>query len=449
MLRLLNERKFLPPVEIIAAVVSDALRGLGSAHRATNEVGKPLGIVHRDISPQNVMVGADGVSRLLDFGIAKAADRAQYTREGQIRGKIAYMAPEQLRGTAASARTDLYSMGVVLWESLTARRLFHAPTDAKLVSRVLESDVRPASEQNPAVPPALDALLERALHRHPEVRFQSADEMANALDAAVPPTPRRDVGVWLHGLAGDSLERRARQVQGYVKGFAQRNAAARPWPSEPAPPGGTVTTLLSPGALSTAAPSSDAPALPTPLPERLQTPRHVAPPQPWRAPNLPPPSQPQVAPSGRPSPTSLLVAQGRAWVMPRKSKLPPLAAPLTATPLSTPSAKRRAQGPLLSPLHGLLALATGVVLGGLLARAYLFYRDSTAPPAPPGVTVEIAPPATVFAPTDLPSADPPPPPPRRKGTPARQPLAGRRPRGRGGPKRARRPPRAPGFAAGS
>ncbi len=437
-LRLLNERKQAPPVEIVAAVVADALQGLGAAHRATNELGVPLGIVHRDISPQNIMVGTDGFSRVLDFGIAKATDRAQYTREGQIRGKLAYMAPEQLRGTPASARTDLFSMGVTLWESLTARRLFHATTDARLVARVLECEVRPPSEYNPRIPPALDRLLARALHRDPEARFQTADEMASALEAAARPTLRRDVGSWLQGLAGESLDRRAVQIQAFERAVAQRHAAgaapagareaARPrgqaaakpaGPRSGKPPAsGTMPTLLSPNPPGSPAPvrRGSAPTIniiepkpPPPYPNhpalgrppypsqpatRLPYPSHPAPPRqghPWREqPPTPARSSPYV-PEPRLSPTSLLVSQGRALVMPPGALLQP---PATAvSPPAKPSASKRL---LPSRRYGGLILAAGVLLGGLLARAFLLYREA-APPPTEGP-----------APIEAPTAEPPP-----------------------------------------
>ncbi|NVL83705.1 protein kinase domain-containing protein, partial [Escherichia coli] len=106
------------PVRIASAILVASLHGLHAAHEAKSESGEPLGIVHRDVSPQNILVGADGVVRVLDFGIAKAMGRLHTTRDGQVKGKAGYMAPEQLRGAEVDPRTDVYSASVVLWEVL-------------------------------------------------------------------------------------------------------------------------------------------------------------------------------------------------------------------------------------------------------------------------------------------------------------------------------------------
>src|SRR5262249_22942699 len=113
------------PPPIASAIVCDVLQGLHAAHEAHDDDGRPLGIVHRDVSPQNVLVGVDGVSRVCDFGVAKAAGRMSTTGTGTLKGKLEYMAPEQLRGTV-STRTDVYAAGIVLWELLAQRRLFVA-----------------------------------------------------------------------------------------------------------------------------------------------------------------------------------------------------------------------------------------------------------------------------------------------------------------------------------
>src|SRR5262249_10094220 len=122
--RVMKDRKQRIPFRILATIISNALFGLHAAHEAKNERGEPLEIVHRDVSPHNILVGTDGVARVLDFGVAKAAGRVQTTREGQLKGKLAYMAPEQIHGTPVSRRTDVYASGVVLWEAITGQRLF-------------------------------------------------------------------------------------------------------------------------------------------------------------------------------------------------------------------------------------------------------------------------------------------------------------------------------------
>ena len=114
------------PVPIVNSILCDLLHGLHAAHEATGEDGAPLKLVHRDVSPQNVIVGADGIARVVDFGIAKAIGRAQVTREGQLRGKMPYMAPEQLLRRGVDRRTDVYAAGVIAWEALAGKRLFQA-----------------------------------------------------------------------------------------------------------------------------------------------------------------------------------------------------------------------------------------------------------------------------------------------------------------------------------
>ena len=121
--RLASDRGDRIPEAMAASMIAGILHGLHAAHEARDERGEPLGIVHRDVSPQNVLVGVDGVARVLDFGIAKAAGRIQTTRDGQLKGKLAYMSPEQLRGEVTRT-TDVYAAGVVLWEALTGRQLF-------------------------------------------------------------------------------------------------------------------------------------------------------------------------------------------------------------------------------------------------------------------------------------------------------------------------------------
>ena len=134
--------------QVIARIVLDALGGLGAAHNLLDDDGEPLRLVHRDVSPHNVMVGIDGISRLTDFGVAKAEKRLTSTRAGQFKGKLAYMAPEQASTGFADQRSDLFSMGIILWESLTGRRLFRGENNAS------------TPEQGP---PGADHAAERAL----------------------------------------------------------------------------------------------------------------------------------------------------------------------------------------------------------------------------------------------------------------------------------------------
>ena len=131
------------PPEMVVTMLVGALHGLHAAHEANNDHGEPLGIVHRDVSPHNVLVGTDGVARVLDFGVAKATGRVATTQEGHLKGKMAYMAPEQVRGTV-SRQTDVYAASVVLWETLTGKRLFVGDNDVQVFEKVLRGcDVPP------------------------------------------------------------------------------------------------------------------------------------------------------------------------------------------------------------------------------------------------------------------------------------------------------------------
>jgi serine/threonine-protein kinase len=203
--------KSVPP-EIATAIVVGALQGIAGAHNSTNERGEPLELVHRDISPQNVLVGADGVPRLLDFGIAKAVGRLQSTREGQIKGKLSYMAPEQVRGRAVDGRTDLFAMSIVLWEVLTGERLFAAEDGATTMTNVLEKIVPRPSTFESAIPTAIDAVVMRGLSRRPADRFATAQEMIDELERAVTPATTQQIRRWVESLGGERLRERARIV---------------------------------------------------------------------------------------------------------------------------------------------------------------------------------------------------------------------------------------------
>ena len=172
----------LPDPWLIATIVSGVLHGLHAAHEACSEAGEPLEIVHRDVSPQNVLVGVDGTPRLLDFGVAKAVGRLQSTREGQVKGKFACMAPEQIYGRGVTRCADVYAAGVVAWEALTGQRLFKADNDGALVHAVLHDPVPPPSEIAPDLPKELDGIVMRALSRDPLMRYPTARDMALELE---------------------------------------------------------------------------------------------------------------------------------------------------------------------------------------------------------------------------------------------------------------------------
>ncbi|HEY6459854.1 MAG TPA: protein kinase, partial [Polyangiaceae bacterium] len=212
-LRAARARRLPIPLDVVSTVICGMLHGLHAAHEATDERGEPLHIVHRDVSPQNVLVGSDGVPRVLDFGVAKAVGRLCTTREGQLKGKLPYMAPEQLGGgDAVDRRTDVYAAGVVLWETLARQRLFTGANEAVVIRQVLEQPVPAPSTVDHDVPAEVDAIVLRALDREPAKRFQTARAMALALEGAVPMASATQVGRWLEGLVGEQLAVRGRML---------------------------------------------------------------------------------------------------------------------------------------------------------------------------------------------------------------------------------------------
>ena len=214
------ERRQPIPVRCVVSILSGALQGLHAAHVATSERGEPLDIVHRDVSPHNILLGADGQARLLDFGVARAMGRLHTTLPGTVKGKIAYMPPEQLQGLPLGPATDVYSTAVVLWESLVGRTLYRGVPQSALVEAVLTAKVRAPSEvlleggdaaRAKEVLP-LEGVVMRGLARSPEDRWQTALDFARALEAAVPPASAAEVSDWVQRVAGEMLRERAAVV---------------------------------------------------------------------------------------------------------------------------------------------------------------------------------------------------------------------------------------------
>src|SRR5271170_2903392 len=173
------------PTKVGLRVIIDMLAGLDAAHELKDDDDNPFGIVHRDISPQNVLVGVDGSSRLSDFGVARATSKLSTTRTGQLKGKLAYMAPEQAKGAKdIDRRADIFAAGVVLWEVLACRRLFKGDGEADTLNKVLNEPIPPVRSLAPMVPAALEAVVARALERDRTKRFATAAEFADSLERA-------------------------------------------------------------------------------------------------------------------------------------------------------------------------------------------------------------------------------------------------------------------------
>ncbi|MET0344079.1 MAG: serine/threonine-protein kinase [Polyangiales bacterium] len=208
-----HERGGRIPLAIATAIVIDALHGLHAAHEAKDERGQPLALVHRDVSPQNILVGTDGISRIADFGIAKAAGRANSTPDGAVKGKLWYMSPEQLEGQSVARTTDVFAISVVLWELLTGERLFEGHSQSESICKLLVAPIPAPSARDPQLPAELDAVVARGLARDPAARYPTAREMALALERLAPPIRPSEIADWVERAAGASLARRAAMME--------------------------------------------------------------------------------------------------------------------------------------------------------------------------------------------------------------------------------------------
>lgn len=197
---------------ISARIIADACEGLHAAHELRGDDGGLLGVVHRDVSPQNLFVGYDGTVRVVDFGIARAAGQIHETRTGELKGKLAYMAPEQLRRLPLDRRTDVWALGVVLWESLTRRRLFRRESEVDTLVAITGDPIPPPSQVSRDVAPELDAIVLRALARRREERYASARELGRDLHRFVSAQPEpiysADIAEWMEVLFAEERARR-------------------------------------------------------------------------------------------------------------------------------------------------------------------------------------------------------------------------------------------------
>lgn len=173
-----------PPWPLCSAIGIEVLRALSAAHLRMDAAGRPVPVIHRDVTPSNILVGVNGSVKLTDFGLSRAMDRPRTTDPGTVKGKVAYLAPELLENGKPDARCDIYSLGVVLWEALTATRLFgHERTDVDTAYKILEGKIKPVGEVRSDLPDELSAIVAQALARSPRQRFQRATEMIDALAA--------------------------------------------------------------------------------------------------------------------------------------------------------------------------------------------------------------------------------------------------------------------------
>ena len=236
-LKAATKARQLIPAPVVIRLVSDMLAGLEAAHELRDASGNRLNVVHRDVSPHNLIVGIDGVARLTDFGIAKAEGRIASTKTGQLKGKLAYMAPERLRGlndgstaVATDHRGDLFGAAVVLWEALCGRRLFRGGDDFQTARLVLEKEIEAPSTHLPMLSP-IDRIVMRGLERDPQKRYSSARDFREALDSIAPKlggmaSPSEVTG-FMRALLGERLAQQRAEVEEAV---LASEAAARATP---------------------------------------------------------------------------------------------------------------------------------------------------------------------------------------------------------------------------
>ena len=219
------------PVDIAVSILVGMLHGLHAAHTALDEQGRPLGIVHRDVSPHNVLVGVDGVARVLDFGIAKARRGQKNTDPGVVKGKCSYMAPELLQGEVATARSDLFAAAIVAFELLSGTKLFGGANEQERMRAIVRGDYPRVRSVAPHVPESVDAIIARGLAVDPAARYPDARSMAIELERAVPLASPRVVGEWVAQLAAPVLAQRSdliQQIETTTIGVVRRSVAPPP-----------------------------------------------------------------------------------------------------------------------------------------------------------------------------------------------------------------------------
>ena len=239
-----------PSPSVATEIIRQAARGLHDAHEATTPTGEPLNLIHRDVSPQNILVGSDGRVQITDFGIARSEGRKTQTSTGEFKGKLTYYSPEQTANRPLDRRCDIFALGIVGWEILTGRRLFAADNPLAVLDQVMNMPIVPPHEMRPEVPAEVSAVIMKALERDRDHRYQTAAELEEALRAAaaasLPHCSRADLCAFVSKHGGETLER----IQAEIKA-----ALAHPGPGDelaaaPPPTTASYTWLLRAGAVA-------------------------------------------------------------------------------------------------------------------------------------------------------------------------------------------------------
>ncbi len=223
------------PTSISLRIAIDMLSGLHAAHELHDDQNQPVNLVHRDVSPQNVLVGQDGIARITDFGVARAASRLTATRVGQLKGKIAYMAPEQATGSEEiDRRADVFSAGVVVWEALAQKRLFKAENEAATLSRVIAEPVPLLFQIAPHVSKEVSGVVMRSLDRDREKRYATCAAFADALEAAAALKDKvaspRELAAYVNEVMGEEIAQQRDNVRAWLAHAEPSNVAAAPLP---------------------------------------------------------------------------------------------------------------------------------------------------------------------------------------------------------------------------
>lgn len=295
-----GKRRPIPP-EMAVRIISDAAAGLHAAHELTDEKGNPMNVVHRDVSPHNILIGVDGAVKLVDFGVAKAMGRlSEVTSAGQLKGKFGYMSPEQAMAKRVDRRSDVFALGIVLFELTTGRRLFRGEHDAETLHMVVSGKIPRPTSVDPKYPPELEEIVLRALTRDPTKRYQTAQEFQRALDGYLKServvVPAAGIANLLKKVLGERIEQRRKAIRSVLKGLdtpsglSQRevpDAQFVPVPGEPVSVTGVsaITSGSGVSGVSSVTPSPGSspsglshprPSIATPLPADASNPSAVS-----------------------------------------------------------------------------------------------------------------------------------------------------------------------------
>ncbi len=256
-------RRHMPPV-MAAWIASKTLEGLDYAHRKRDRHGRPMGIIHRDVSPQNCLVSYEGQVKLIDFGIAKAASRNTKTQAGVLKGKFGYMSPEQVRGNSVDHRSDIFAASTCLHEMLTGERLFVGESDFSTLEKVRNADVVPPSSTVAEIPPDLEEILMKGLARNPDERWQTAGEMHEALQRFIalsrPPFGTSKLNTWMRTAFAPEIAKEKTRLDSFSK-------VGQPAPPAPPPPQPRVASLSNASPQNPAARRPPIPPRPIPGPQ--------------------------------------------------------------------------------------------------------------------------------------------------------------------------------------